>query len=99
MARKEVVKERLRQIVSVTTQIAISRRMSRFKLQLSDRQEARRRRGGGVLVIVHGRSRMTIGPRIPTNTWTEHVGFSPTRQALLEPSANRRELLGGSHEG
>ncbi|CAM9824067.1 unnamed protein product [Laminaria digitata] len=39
----------LLQIASVTTQVAISRRVSRFKLQLRDRQEARRSRsrGGG----------------------------------------------------
>ena len=48
MATKGVVKERLLQIVSVTTQVAISRRVSRFKLQLRDRQEARRSRGGEV---------------------------------------------------
>ena len=46
MGRKGVVKERLLQIVSVTTQVAISRRVSRFKLQLGDRQGARRSRGG-----------------------------------------------------
>ena len=46
MARKGVVKKRLLQIVSVTTRVAISRRVLRFKLQLSDRQEARRSRGG-----------------------------------------------------
>ena len=34
MARKGVLKERLLQIASVTTQVAISRRLSRFKLQL-----------------------------------------------------------------
>ena len=42
MARKGVVKGRLLQIVSVTAQAAISRRVSRFKLQLRDRQEARK---------------------------------------------------------
>ena len=47
MATKGVVKEHLYQIVSVTTQVAISRRMSRFQLQLGDRQEARTSRGGG----------------------------------------------------
>ena len=46
MATKEAVKERLQQIVSVGTQVAISRRVSRFKLQLRDHQEARRSRGG-----------------------------------------------------
>ena len=37
MTRKEVVKEHLLQLISVTTQVAISRRASRFKLQLRDR--------------------------------------------------------------
>ena len=46
MARKGVVKERLLHIVSVTTQFAFSRRVSRFKLQLRDRQERRRNREG-----------------------------------------------------
>ena len=30
---------------------------------------------------------------------TEHVGFSPTRQTLLEPSVKRREVFDESHEG
>ena len=47
MVRKGVVKECLLQIISVTTQVAISRRVARFKVQLSDRQEIRRSRGGG----------------------------------------------------
>ena len=47
MGRKGLVKERLLQIVSVTTQVAISRRVSRFRLQLRGRQESRRSRGGG----------------------------------------------------
>ena len=38
------------------------------------------------------------GPSHPYNAGTEHVGFSPTRQTLLVPSAKRREILGGSHE-
>ena len=38
MARKGVVKKRLLQMISVTTQVAISRRVARFKLQLRDRQ-------------------------------------------------------------
>ena len=45
--RKRVVKEHLLRIISVTTQVAISRRVSRFKLQLKDHQEARRTRGRG----------------------------------------------------
>ena len=51
MARKGVEK-RLLQIVSVTTEVANSSRVSRFKLQLRDRPETRRwggKRGGGVL--------------------------------------------------
>jgi len=47
MARKGVVKERLLQIISLTTQVAIPRRVARFKLQLRDRQDIRRSRGGG----------------------------------------------------
>ena len=39
-ARKGVVKERLLLIISVTTQVVTSRRVSRFKLHLRDRQEA-----------------------------------------------------------
>ena len=46
MARKGVLKERLLQIVSVATQVAISRRVSRFKLQIRDRQDAKSQGGG-----------------------------------------------------
>ena len=51
-------------------------------------------RGGGVLDrsdaldIMHGRNRMAT--KHPCNAGTEHVGFSPTRQILLAPSAKRR---------
>ena len=48
MARKGGMKERLLESISVTKQTTISRRVSRFKLQVRDRQEARRGRGGGV---------------------------------------------------
>lgn len=42
-----MLKERLLQIVSVTVEVAISRRASRFKFQLQDHQEeAKRDRGG-----------------------------------------------------
>ena len=47
MGRKGLVKKRLLQIVSVTTRVAFSRRVSRFRLQLRGRQESRRGRGGG----------------------------------------------------
>ena len=48
--------------------------------------------GGGVLIIMHGRSPMTFEPRIP-------AGVSPTRQTSLALSAKRREVFGESHEG
>ena len=47
---------------------------------------------------MHGRSRMTIDPRVPTLPRTEHVGFSPTRQALLAPTAKLRDVFGEPHE-
>ena len=48
MAGTRVLKERLLQIVIwVITQVAVSRRVSRFNLQLRDRQEASRSLGGG----------------------------------------------------
>ena len=52
-------------------------------------------------IVMHGRSRMTIWyrPSHPYDVRTEHVRFSPTRQALLAPSAKRREVFGESHEG
>ena len=43
-ARKGLVKGPLLQTVSVTTQVAISRKVSRFKLLLKDRQESKRNR-------------------------------------------------------
>ena len=54
MARKGVLKEHLSQIVSETTQVAISRRVSRFKLQRRDRQDATRSEGGGDHRLTHG---------------------------------------------
>ena len=45
--KEGVVKRRLLQVISATTQVAISRRVSCFKLQLRDRQEARGSGGGG----------------------------------------------------
>ena len=44
MARKEVVGTPF-EMVSVTARVAISRRVSRSKLQLKNRQEARKSRG------------------------------------------------------
>ena len=43
LARKGVCKERLLQMLSETYQVAISRRLQRYKLALSDRQAGRRR--------------------------------------------------------
>ena len=53
---------------------------------------------GGVLGIMHGRSRMNIDPRISLLCRDGHVGFSSTRQTLFAPSVKRREMLGESHE-
>ena len=53
VARKGVMKERLLQIVSLATQVAIWRRVSRFKLQRRDRLE-KMSRGGGVQTHADG---------------------------------------------
>ena len=47
-------------------------------------------RGQAVLVIMHGRSRMTIDPSILDNAGTEHVEFLASRQTVLATSANCR---------
>ena len=53
LAMKGVCKERLLSIISVTTQVAISRGAQRYKLALRDRQAAKgRREEGGVRVPV-----------------------------------------------
>ena len=55
--------------------------------------------GGGVLDIMHGRSRMAIDrPLYLYHTETEHVGFLPTRQTMRAPSAKRGEVFGESNE-
>ena len=56
LARKGVCKERLFQIISVTTQVAISRRVHRYQLALRDRQGTRGRRkvNGGPLPMTSG---------------------------------------------
>ena len=49
---------------------------------------------------MHVRSRMyDHRPSHPYKAGKEHVGFSPTRQTFLAPSAKRREVEGESHEG
>ena len=47
-------------------------------------------------IFMRDRSRMAIDLRIPT--MLEDVGLSPTKQALLAPSAKRREVFGESQE-
>ena len=56
MAKKGICKERLLQIVSVTSQVAISRRVHGYKLALRDRQAARGRREeeGGLMPMAWG---------------------------------------------
>ena len=57
--------------------------------------------GAGCTQFVHGRSRMTIDPRIPTLPERSTPGFHHTdrHETLPTPSAMRREVLGESHEG
>ena len=54
--------------------------------------------GGGVLIVMRGRSRMTIDARVPAKCRDGYnVGFSPTRQTLFAPGlARRHDLLGES---
>eukprot|EP00904_Undaria_pinnatifida_P007537 jgi/Undpi1/3913/HiC_scaffold_16.g07281.m1 len=56
LARKGVCKERLFQIIPVTTQVVISRRVHRYRLSLRDRQAARGRKeeSGGLRPLVWG---------------------------------------------
>ena len=55
---------------------------------------------GGVLIVMHGSSRMTIDPRIPTMPGQSTSGFHrPGTELLAPPSAKRREVLGESHKG
>ena len=56
LSRKGVWKEYLFQIISVTTQVAISRRVHRYKLALRDRQATRgsREEDGGLLLMAWG---------------------------------------------
>ena len=56
LARKGVCKEHLFQIISVTTQVAISRRVHRYRLSLRDRQAAggREEEAGGLRPLARG---------------------------------------------
>ena len=58
-----------------------------------------RTEGGGVLIVMHGRSHVTSDPRIPTMPGRSNVGLPPTRQTSLARSACHREVFGESHEG
>ena len=52
-------------------------------------------------MFMHGRSRMTVWYRAshPYDAGTKHVGFWPTRQTLLAPSAERREVFASRMKG
>ena len=56
MAKNDICKERIFQIVSVTSQVAISRRVHRYKLALRNCQATRRRReeDGGLMPMAWG---------------------------------------------
>ena len=55
---------------------------------------------GGCTQFVHGHSRMTIDPRIPTMPGRSTSGFhQPGRHCLHQASTKRREVFGESHEG
>ena len=47
-------------------------------------------------MTMDGRSLPDHRPSHRYNAGTEHVGFSPTRQALLSPSAKRRDTFRGN---
>ena len=51
-------------------------------------QSDRGSEGGGLILFMHGRGRMTIWyrPSHSYNAGTEHVGLSPTRQTSRAPS-------------
>ena len=53
-------------------------------------------RGGVVIIIMHGRNRMTavIDPRIPTMPGQSTSGFHRPGKTPLAPSAKRREVVG-----
>ena len=91
-ARKRLSALGLEEEKSLTVEAAIASEVSRDAGRM-------RREDGGVLVVMHGRSRMTIDPRIPAMLGRKYVGFSPTRQTSLAPNAKRREVFDESPEG
>ena len=63
MAKKGICKARLLQRVSVTSQVAISRRVHGYKLALRDRQATRGKREeeGGLMPMAWGCHRCRVG--------------------------------------
>ena len=64
------------------------------------------RKGGKGNHVMHGRSRMTIDPLIPTLPGRSTSGFHrpgrhclPKREGIACPSAKRRDVLGESRDG
>ena len=50
-------------------------------------------------IAMHGRSLSDCSPSHPYNARSEHVGFAPSRQTLLAPSAKRHGVFGESNKG
>ena len=71
--------------------------------QVAYKAESVERGGVGCVCVcahfMHSRNHVTIDPRMPTHTGTEHFGSSLIRQTSRAPSANHREVFGKSHEG
>ena len=53
----------------------------------------------GALIVIHGRSRVAINSRVSAMPGRRTTIFSPTRQALLAPTAKRRDVLDCRKEG
>ena len=72
LARKGVRQERLFQIISVTTQVAISRIVHRYRLSLKDRQASRGREeeSGGLRLLAWGGNVDKNEGRLSAKTYT-----------------------------
>ena len=55
--------------------------------------------GGGGTQFLHGRSHMTMDPRVPTVPGRSTSGFHQSGRHFLAPTAKRREVFGESREG
>ena len=75
-------KERLFQTISVTTQVAISRRVHRYRLSLRDRQAARGREeeSGGLRPLAWGGNVEEDQGRLPAVTYQVYIGKGNSRQ-------------------